>query len=243
MDQSFLSQNVFGMEVIEWAKMLGLWLVLTTVFLLIRKHLFGRFSRLAERTVNRFDDIIAEILKTTKVFFLLIVSLYLAVEILTQNAPAIDTILRIVFLGLLIQIGIWGTSLIALWIRWYSEKGAAEDGSIDGANVTAMKALEMIGKFVVWLIVLLMTLDNFGVDITALVAGLGIGGLAVGLALQNVLQDILAYISILVDKPFVYGDFMVVGDFSGTVEHIGIKSTRVRSLSGEQIIFGNADLL
>ncbi len=243
MDQSFLSQTLFGLEVIEWAKMLGLWLVITAAFLFIRKHLFGRFSRMAERTSNRVDDIFAEILKRTKLFFLLILALYFAVDILTQDAPAVETILRIVFLGLLVQVGIWGSALIALWIQWYSERDADADGQADGANVMAMKALELMGKVIVWCVVLLMTLDNFGVDITALVAGLGIGGLAIGLALQNVLQDVLAYISILVDKPFVYGDFMVVGDYSGTVEHIGIKSTRVRSLSGEQIVFGNADLL
>jgi len=243
MDQSFLDQNLFGLTVLDWARMVGVWLLLTGAFLLMRKQLFGRFSRMAARTTNRVDDVIAEMLKRTKTFFLLIVALYISVEILTEDAPAVDTILRIVFLGLLIQVGIWGTSLIALWAQWYSERGTGEGATPDGANVTAIKALVLIGRLIVWAVVLLTALDNFGVDVTALVAGLGIGGLAVGLALQNVLQDILAYISILVDKPFVFGDFMVVGDFSGTVEHIGIKSTRVRSLSGEQIVFGNADLL
>ncbi len=239
MDQSFFSQELFGVSVLEWIKMLGLWLVFTGVFLSARRVLFGRFSRLADRTANRVDDVIAELLRRTKVFFLLILALYLAVEILTRDAPAVDVIIRIVFLGLLIQVGIWGSALIELWAGWYSEK----DGRDDGANVTAVKAMVLVGRLLVWSVILLLTLDNFGVDITALVAGLGIGGLAVGLALQNVLQDILAYVSILVDKPFVYGDYMVIGDYSGTVEHIGIKSTRVRSLSGEQIIFGNSDLL
>ena len=82
-----------------------------------------------------------------------------------------------------------------------------------------------------------------GVDITALVAGLGIGGIAVALALQNILGDLFASLSITLDRPFVVGDFLIVGDFLGTVEYIGIKSTRLRSLSGEQIIMANADLL
>jgi len=92
-------------------------------------------------------------------------------------------------------------------------------------------------------VLVLVALDNMGVDITALVAGLGVGGVAVALATQNILGDLFASVSILLDKPFVPGDFIVVGEFMGTVEHVGIKTTRVRSLSGEQIVFSNADLL
>jgi small-conductance mechanosensitive channel len=96
---------------------------------------------------------------------------------------------------------------------------------------------------VIWSLVLLAALDNLGVDITALVAGLGVGGIAVGLALQDVLKDTFAALSIILDKPFELGDFVVVDDLAGNVEHIGIKTTRVRSLSGEQLVFGNGDLL
>jgi len=86
-------------------------------------------------------------------------------------------------------------------------------------------------------------LDNLGVDITALVAGLGIGGIAVALAAQNVLGDLFASLSIVLDKPFVVGDFLNVDDFLGSVEHVGLKTTRLRSLSGEQLVFSNNDLL
>ena len=239
MDQSFLSQDIFGLPVLEWLKLVGLWVAFTAVFLLVRRLVFGRFSKLAERTENQINDIIAELLHQTKPFFLLIIGLYLSAEILTQDAPAVAIILRIVFLGLLVQVGIWGSSLIAQLAQWFSEK-SAEDGE---SNITAIKALGMIGRMVIWSIIILMALDNFGVNITALVAGLGIGSLAVGLALKDVFQDILSYIAILVDKPFAYGDYVVVGDYSGTVEHIGIKTTRVRSPTGELIVFGNSDLL
>ncbi len=90
---------------------------------------------------------------------------------------------------------------------------------------------------------LLLALDNLGVDVTALVAGLGVGGIAVALAVQSILGDLFASLSIVLDKPFVIGDFIIVGDLLGTVENVGIKTTRVRSLSGEQLIFSNADLL
>ncbi|HPK54642.1 MAG TPA: mechanosensitive ion channel family protein, partial [Smithellaceae bacterium] len=89
----------------------------------------------------------------------------------------------------------------------------------------------------------LLVLDNLGVNITGLVAGLGIGGIAVALAVQNILGDLLASLSIVLDKPFVIGDSIVVDSFSGTVEHIGLKTTRIRSISGEQLVFSNNDLL
>jgi small-conductance mechanosensitive channel len=106
-----------------------------------------------------------------------------------------------------------------------------------------MSLFRFFGRVVIWSLVLLAALDNLGVDITALVAGLGVGGIAVGLALQDVLKDTFAALSIILDKPFELGDFVVVDDLAGNVEHIGIKTTRVRSLSGEQLVFGNGDLL
>jgi small-conductance mechanosensitive channel len=106
-----------------------------------------------------------------------------------------------------------------------------------------MNALSFLGRIALWATVLLLVLDNLGVDVTALVAGLGIGGLAIALAVQNVLSDLFASLSIVLDKPFIPGDFVVVGDMAGTVEHIGIKTTRIGSISGEQLIFSNTDLL
>jgi small-conductance mechanosensitive channel len=106
-----------------------------------------------------------------------------------------------------------------------------------------MKALIFVIRLVLWSVVALLVLDNLGVDITALVAGLGVGGIAVALAVQNVLGDLFASLSIVLDKPFVNGDFIAIGDLVGNVEHVGLKTTRVRSLSGEQLVFSNADLL
>jgi small-conductance mechanosensitive channel len=104
-------------------------------------------------------------------------------------------------------------------------------------------ALGFIVQMGLWSAVVLLALDNLGVDITALVAGLGVGGVAVALAVQNILGDLFASLAIVLDKPFVLRDFIIVGDLLGTVEHIGLKTTRVRALSGEQLIFSNADLL
>jgi len=106
-----------------------------------------------------------------------------------------------------------------------------------------LNAVGMFATGLLWLAVFLLTLDNLGYDVTALIAGLGVGGVAVALAVQNILGDLFASLSILVDKPFVIGDFLIIDDYMGSVEHVGLKTTRIRSLSGEQLIFSNSDLL
>jgi small-conductance mechanosensitive channel len=100
-----------------------------------------------------------------------------------------------------------------------------------------------LGRLATWVVVLLLGLDNLGIDVTALVAGLGVTGIAVALAVQNILGDLFASLSIVLDKPFVIGDFLAVGDMMGSVEYVGLKTTRLRSLSGEQLVFSNSDLL
>jgi small-conductance mechanosensitive channel len=126
---------------------------------------------------------------------------------------------------------------------WQAERKRGRSLAADRAMVGSLGIIGFIVNVVIWALVVLLTLDNLGIDITALVAGLGIGGIAVALAVQNILGDLFASLSIALDRPFVVGDFLNVGDFLGTVENIGIKSTRLRSLSGEQIIMPNADLL
>ena len=132
---------------------------------------------------------------------------------------------------------IWISTALQIWLENYRKD------ETDGANRMTMNALSFLGRIALWAIVLLLILDNLGVDVTALVAGLGIGGIAIALAVQNVLSDLFASLSIVLDKPFIPGDFVVVGDMAGSVEHIGIKTTRIRSISGEQLIFSNTDLL
>jgi small-conductance mechanosensitive channel len=106
-----------------------------------------------------------------------------------------------------------------------------------------MTAVGFVARLVLWSVILLLALDNLGVDVTALVAGLGVGGIAVALAVQNILSDLFASLSIVLDKPFAVGDFLIIDSFLGSVEHVGLKTTRLRSLSGEQLVFSNTDLL
>lgn len=142
--------------------------------------------------------------------------------------------------GFIIAVG----SQVAIWAdlfidHWSSRQGLTREHSVLGSVRLAAAG----ARIVVWSAIALATLDNLGVNITALVAGLGIGGIAAGLALQNILSDLFASLAIVLDKPFVVGDFIIFGEEMGTVESIGLKTTRVRSLSGEQIICSNSDLL
>ena len=137
------------------------------------------------------------------------------------------------------QAGVWATTAVGAWLD-RRRKIAIE---ADKAAAGSIGIIRFIARVAIWAMVVLLTLDNLGFDITALIAGLGIGGIAVALAVQNVLGDLFASLSIALDQPFVIGDFLVVGEHMGSVEYIGIKSTRLRSLSGEQIVMSNADLL
>ena len=238
MDTSFLDTQLFGLALLDWLELVGITAGLTFVMMVFRRVFFGRFQALADKTDNRIDDIVAELLHGLRTFFFVIVSFYLAVEFIAADAPAVPWLIRVVFIGAFIQLGLSGNDLIGAASKWYLESKENEP-----SQVTASRAMAMVGKLVLWVIVFLLILDNFGFDVTALVAGLGIGGIAIALAVQNVLADLLAYVSIVADQPFVFGDFLVIGEYSGTVEHIGLKTTRIRSLSGEQIVFSNNDLL
>ena len=139
----------------------------------------------------------------------------------------------------LLQLGLWLSAGVLKSIDVKRRRQLKEHP--DG--VAAMDILSFIARVAIWSFVLLAVLDNIGVNITTLIAGLGVGGIAVALAAQNILSDLFASLSIVLDKPFVVGDFLIIGDFQGAVEKVGIKTTRLRSLWGEQLVFSNNDLL
>lgn len=171
----------------------------------------------------------------------LTVALVVAILLLSPDARVIAVCKVVVILVLAIQL-IRLVSVVVDWLLVRVAQARGHDGSAESA-LAMLTGLRWLGLFTAYSIILLLALQNMGVDVTSLVAGLGIGGIAVALALQNVLGDLFASLTITLDKPFVIGDFIVVGTDMGTIEHVGLKTTRVRSLSGEQLVFGNADLL
>lgn len=239
MDQALFARDLFGTSLQMWLLLSITWIGLSLLLIGARNVLGRRYTKFTGRTRFVVDTMVAKTLQKTKTLFLIVLALWIGAQVL-QMPPSIRRVLNhILLLALLLQIGLWGGTFITLYVQSYQE----ERYEIDASTVTSVQALGFIGHLLLWSVLLLVALDNFGVDITALIAGLGIGGIAVALALQNVLSDLFASLSIVLDKPFVVGDFLIIDDYLGTVENIGLKTTRLRSLSGEQLVFSNSDLL
>jgi len=198
-----------------------------------------QFDKLSRHSDVAVWKILHAVIRRTKWLFIILMSLFagsLAIQIPDKSRNIIHAIAVI---SLLIQAGLWVGRAFKVAVEQYRQQQLAKDP----ASVTMLNVLDFLGRVVVWIIVTLLVLDNLGVNITALVAGLGVGGIAIALAVQTILGDLLASLSIVLDKPFVVGDFLVVGELMGSVEHVGLKTTRLRSLSGEQLVFSNSDLL
>ncbi len=215
---------------------LGVW----AAFWLAKRVLMRRLHRFARRTSIRWDDLVADLAERTYTAVLFFLALYVGSLVLALPPNIRAWIGALAFIVVLFQAGIWGNALIVYWI----EQNRAEHLEDDAAHVTTMNAVSFVLRLIFYAILVLLALDNIpGVEVTALIASLGIGGIAVALAVQNILSDLFASLSIALDKPFVIGDFIVIGDLAGTVVHIGLKTTRLRSLWGEELIFANSDLL
>lgn len=223
----------------DWLGAVTVFVVTLLALMAIRRQAIRRIGNLAKRTATRWDDLLVDLLRATRLLALLAVAIWAAAR-LVDLPPRLEVFLdRALIVVVLLQIGLWGNRGVRFWMHQRFANGAGEEGS----RAMTRGLLTFITTLVMWVLILLVMLDNLGFDVTALVASLGIGGVAVALAVQNILGDLFASLSINLDKPFVIGDFVVVDDLSGTVEHVGLKTTRIRSLSGEQLVFSNADLL
>src|SRR5690606_36802082 len=236
---SLLEREFLGVTLEAWFILLALWASITILFVIVRRVVLWRLRKLSERTSNIVDDVIYSLVDKTRFYFLLALALYIAVSVAPLTEKIGLYISRVAFVVLLIQVIQWGDQLISDWIRRYKAQKLEEDA----AAVTSMQAVGFVARLLLYSIVVLVALDNFGINVTAMVAGLGIDGIAVAMALQNILGDLFASLSIILDEPFVVGDYLIVNDYLGTVEQVGLKTTRPRSLSGEQIVFSNSDLL
>ncbi|NMB90510.1 MAG: mechanosensitive ion channel family protein [Chloroflexi bacterium] len=234
-----LSNVVYGNSLWQWGVGL-LVMIFTFAALKLILGLAGqRLQKISQRTATTLDDFFITLLRNTKNTFLIILSINVGIQWLILPQAANDLLRVLTIIAAVIQVGFWLNELVD-----YLVKERVQRNGGDNSQATTLNALNLVGKTVIWSVILLVALDNIpGVNVTTLIASLGVTGIAVGLAVQNILSDLFASLSIALDKPFVIGDFIIVGEFMGTVEHIGLKSTRVRSLSGEQLVFSNSDLL
>ncbi len=230
---------LWGATLVQWGVLLGVWLIATLCLMVLRRALRGRLKRFADASSSEVRGYLNVVIERTKLFFLAAIGLHFGALVAALPAGITSGTATIAFLAFLVQLVLWFNGLLARYVTKYREDYVAEDA----AAVTTVQAMGFIARLVVYSLAFLLAVDNLGYEVTTLLAGLGIGGIAVALALQNILGDLFASLSIVLDKPFVVGDFLIVGDLLGTVEYIGLKTTRLRSLSGEQLVFSNSDLL
>lgn len=235
-----LDGEIFGLELKAIAIALG---VMIGSYLLMHGALsfaVSRLSALAARSKTRADDTVVEVLRGTSKWLMLLVAVLIGVSVLELSNRGEERLSHLWFVAVALQIGLWFSRGILIAQRSYE----ARHSTAGIARPTASGTLVAWAvRTVVWATVLLSMLANVGVNITAFVASLGVGGIAIALAVQNILGDLFASVSIAIDKPFEVGDGIGFGNVSGSVEYIGVKTTRLRAPSGEEVIVGNTDLL
>jgi len=237
--QELLSKNFLGNPLYNYVLGLGIFIVVFALLPVLKRVVIKRLHDLTKRTSTDFDDLLVGLFQRAlvgDVYF--ITALYLG----TWSLKLPGNIERI-FQALFVIIVVFKSALILQGIAVYGLRKWTERREREDPTSAAMiKNSTFIVRLVLWVGAALFILDNIGINITAFVAGLGISGIAVALAAQAVLGDAFSSFAIFMDRPFAVGDFIIVGDLLGTVEHVGFKTTRIRSLSGEQLVFSNTDL-
>ena len=234
-----LETMLLGNSLQAWATAIGLALIINLVIGVGRWWVLKYFAVFAAKTPTGFDDAFVAMARQTKQWLVFGVTLFVGTKYLELDTRVDSYFVKIATVAFFLQIGLWLSAGMNFWISRYRHNSM----NTDAAATTSLAAFSFVGKMVLWSLVLMLMLSNLGIDVTALVAGLGVGGIAIALAAQNILGDLFASLSIVIDKPFVVGDFIEVDTFIGTVEHVGLKTTRIRSNTGEQIVISNGDLL
>ncbi len=231
--QKILSANSLEDYIIA----LGITIVGILAVRILNRVVDNQFKKLSERTDTNVDDYIVESLNRFGVPLLYLVAVYAGIQYLvlpTQVNWVIEIAAAVVLTFFAIRF--IATTILSLLKSYIRSKGGGEE------QIKQLRGIMIIVNVIIWSIGILLLLSNYGVDVTAMVTGLGIGGIAIALAAQNILGDLFNYFVIFFDRPFEIGDFLIIDDKLGTVEYIGIKTTRLRSLSGEQLVFANSDL-
>ena len=240
--ETFLTQigvnsatKVFSNTLAIYVEAVIAFVALLVVFKIFQWLILRNLFRIAKKTKTDIDDTLIEIVKSLRPPFYSFLAFYFAVKILKLSSFTQGVIETILIVWIVYQVVV----ALQILINFILTKRFA--GDEDPTTRSAISALGTIGKMALWAIGILMILSNLGINITSLVAGLGIGGIAIAFALQNILSDLFSSFAIYFDKPFRVGDFIIVGDKMGTVEKIGIKTTRLKALQGEELIISNQE--
>ena len=225
-----------GNTLLAWTVALAIALGVAFALRLVQGFLVARVLRSASTTRTRLDDVFLDVVRATSPWFHLTAGMLVgrgAVE-LEPGAHSVLRALAAVVIGY--QFGRWAQTAV---VQGVSIWASTREG---GQSATLAAGLRFLGRLVIWSVVVLAILSNLGIELSAIIAGLGVGGVAAALAVQSTLGDLIAGVSMYFDRPFDIGDFIIVDDFMGTVQKIGARTTRVSSLGGEEIVFPNGDL-
>lgn len=218
---------------------LSIVIVSYTLIVYFRYLIIKRVTSKIASTETKLDDLFLKLFESIKRYFIATIAIYIGLLQVDFTATARININKVFILITIFQI----SQLASVVITFFINKRLKSKSENNLELASTINLLSLAIKMVVYSILFLVALNNLGVDVTALIAGLGVGGIAVALALQNILTDLFSSLTIVLDKPFIVGDFIVIDELSGTIENIGLKTTRLKSISGEQLIFGNTDLL
>ena len=236
--QEILELSFAGNTALAWARATA-WVVGAVVLMrLVLPLTIARVSKWAAATDARWDDALVMGLRAIRWYLVALVALHFAADELVLKDGWEANIDRLALIAFFLQLALCASAFITGWIVNVRHDALEKDPS----TTSALSILSFIARVVVWSFLALVMFDNLGFDVKTLIAGLGIGGIAIGLALQSILSDLFASLSIVLDKPFQVGDYVAIDDFSGNVENIGLKTTRIRSISGEVLVFSNGDL-
>jgi small-conductance mechanosensitive channel len=233
-----LEKGIYFLENSLWNWILAVIIAIAIYFIL--RPIFNVIVEKIDKVINHTDStinlVLIETLKNSKFWFFAVIAIFFGSKILNLGEYEFVPF-KILILTTFVQVGIWLSVIFSRGLKNWNRRHR------NPSQRAAIVIVHGVGKFFIWSAILLLILDNFGVRVISLLAGLGVGGIALALAVQKVLGDLFASISIMIDKPFEIGDLINVGTIWGTVETIGVKTTRIRALTGEQVIIANSDLL
>jgi len=233
----FFNKNFLNNSYLNYIISIGVFFLLITIIIIFDNFLLKRLRKLAKTTDTPIDDFIIQLIEKNIFPLFYFGAFYISTRnlnlssMVTKGINSIGVVLLAIFAIKFIS------SALKYWLINYVFKDEK-----DSHKIATIRGLFPTFNGIIWVVGVVFLLDNLGFNISAVVAGLGIGGIAIALAAQSVLGDLFSYFCMLFDHPFVVGDFIIIDDYMGTVEKIGIKTTRIRSLNGEQIIIPNTDL-
>jgi len=221
---------------IEWIVAVAVAILVALLFRLVQGLLVGRLSKATVRTATRINDVVVSVLRGTKASFHIAVGILVGQHLVRVPASATGVVHVALTLAFTLQLGIWANraanGVIAIWAT----------GRDHGHEATRAAGLGFLARLLIWSFVVLIALANFGIELSAVIAGLGVGGVAAALAVQSTLGDLFAGVSMYFDRPFDIGDFVGIDALRGTVIKIGIKTTRIQSIDGEELVVPNGEI-